>query len=130
MIILTLRTDNPMAEVGIYDGHTKLAYKTWEAHRQLSSTLHKTIEGELASIDKTIHDVSAIICFQGPGSFTGLRIGMAVANALSYALGIPIVATKDAAWIDDGVDRLQAGGQDAVALPFYGRDAHITIPRK
>jgi len=130
MIILTIRTDNPRAEVGIYDAQQKRVYREWEAHRELSGTLHKAIEELLSEQHLTWQDIAGIVCFQGPGSFTGLRIGMSVANALSYSLHIPIVATMDEDWITKGIERLMAGEQDEIALPFYGRDANITVPKK
>lgn len=130
MIILTIRTDNPQAEVGLYENTTRVAYKSWQAHRELSRTLHKTIEAMLTDQAKSWQDIQAIICYEGPGSFTGLRIGLSVANALRYALEVPIVAVGGNDWIEKGITRLQAGEQDEIALPFYGRDANITIPRK
>jgi tRNA threonylcarbamoyladenosine biosynthesis protein TsaB len=130
MIILTIRTDKPEAEIGLYDGQTKIAYETWEAHRKLAETLHQKIEALLEGSDKTWQDVNGIVGYQGPGSFTGLRIGLSVENAVGYSLQIPVVATQGEDWITAGIERLMAGDQDEVALPFYGRDANITTPRK
>ncbi len=130
MLILTIRTDNPEAEVGLYDGEKQLDYQKWMAHRQLSDTLHHKIEDLLTAHGKTWQDVAGIVAFEGPGSFTGLRIGLTVANALSYGIEIPVVATKGDNWITQGIHRLQAGEQDEIALPYYGKDANITTPRK
>ena len=130
MIILTLRTDKPEAEIGLYDGQTKIAYEVWEAHRKLAETIHQKIETLLKEAGKTWQDVNGIVGFQGPGSFTGLRIGLSVENAVGYSLQIPVVATQGEDWIKDGIERLMAGDHDGVALPFYGRDANITTPRK
>lgn len=130
MIILTIRTDKPEAEVGLFDATSKLAYETWQAHRELSNTVHKKLEALLASQNKTWQDLQGIIVFEGPGSFTGLRIGISIANALADALHIPIVAEQTDQWLQKGIARLQAGEQDEIALPFYGRDANITSPRK
>lgn len=130
MIILTLRTDKPEAEIGLYDGQTKIAYEVWEAHRKLAETVHQKIETLLKEAGKTWQDVNGIVGFQGPGSFTGLRIGLSVENAVGYSLQIPVVATQGEDWIKDGIERLMAGDHDEVALPFYGRDANITTPRK
>ena len=129
MVILTIRTDKPEAEIGLYDDQRQLAYETWQAHRQLAETLHSKIEALLKSQKKKLTDVEGILAFKGPGSFTGLRIGLTVANALSYSLQVPVVATGDR-WIQEGIEDLLAGkGQKAVA-PDYGGDAHITLPRK
>jgi tRNA threonylcarbamoyladenosine biosynthesis protein TsaB len=130
MITLIIRTDKPMAEIGLYDGRTQLAYETWEAHRQLAETLHSKIETLLKTQQKRWEDVQAIVCFQGPGSFTGLRIGLSVGNALAYSYQLPIVATQGSEWIEEGVERLEAGENEEQVLPFYGADAHITLPKK
>jgi len=130
MIILTIRTDKPEAEIGLYDGETQLAYETWTAHRQLAETLHQKIEVLLKSQQKDWPDIQGVACYQGPGSFTGLRIGLTVANALAYSYSLPVVAAQDPDWIKTAVQRLQNGETDELALPFYGADAHITLPKK
>jgi tRNA threonylcarbamoyladenosine biosynthesis protein TsaB len=130
VLVLTIRTDNPEAEIGLYDGDTKLAYDTWHAHRELSATLHQHIETMLTSQHKTLADLHGIVCFQGPGSFTGLRIGLTVADALVYGLTLPIVATMENNWIQTGIERLHAGEDDRIALPHYGAPVHITQQKK
>lgn len=130
MIILTIRTDNPEAEVGVFEDQTKLAYQTWHAHRELSTTLHQNIEAQLKGQDKTLASVAGIVVFQGPGSFTGLRIGMTVADTLAYGLHIPIVAAQGKDWIAKGITRLQSGDNDQIALPHYGAPVHTTEPKR
>lgn len=130
MLILTLRTDKPEAEVGLYDDSQQLAYHVWQAHRQLAETLHTTITEVLAAQEKTLADLEGIVCFQGPGSFTGLRIGLTVANTLAYSLSLPIVCCQDPHWLESGIEQLLRGEDTRIALPFYGADAHITPPKK
>lgn len=130
MIILTIRTDKPEAEIGLYNNEARLGYETWQAHRQLAETIHSKIEALLKTHGSDWHDIAGIVCFQGPGSFTGLRIGLTVGNALSYGLDIPIVAAKGKAWIKTGLSRLQQGENDKLALPAYGAPAHITDQKK
>jgi len=130
MIILTIRSDKPEAEIGLFDGETQLAYETWQAHRELSVTLHQKILDLLTGQRKTLQDVQGVAGFAGPGSFTGLRIGLTVANALAYGLQIPIVATGGEDWITTAVQRLQNGDADKIALPEYGAPVHITQQKK
>ena len=130
MIILTLRTDKPEAEIGLYDDQEQLAYETWTAHRQLAETLHAKIQELLKNQNKDWADIQGIIIFKGPGSFTGLRIGMSVANALAYSLSVPIIGTIGDNWQTQGIENLLTGKSDKVAVPEYGSEAHITAPRK
>lgn len=130
MIILTLRTDKPEAEIGLYDGKEQLVYEVWEANRQLAATLHRKIQEMLDAQGKDLSAVGGIVCFQGPGSFTGLRIGLTVGNALAYSGGVPIVATQDPEWLETGIERVLRGESDVSAMPFYGAEAHITQQKK
>jgi tRNA threonylcarbamoyladenosine biosynthesis protein TsaB len=130
MIILTMKTDNPEAELGLYDGDKLLAKEVWQAHRELAETIHSKIEELLKKEKKTWQAIQGIVCFAGPGSFTGLRIGLGVGNALAYGLQVPIVSTKTSSWAQIGIKRLLAGETDPLALPEYGAEAHITTPRK
>lgn len=129
MLILTLRTDKPEAEIGLYEDTQQLAYETWHAHRQLAETLHARIEALLKAKGKLLEDIDGIVAYQGPGSFTGLRIGLSVANALSYSLGAPVVA-YGGNWIEEGIGVLRSGKNGQIALPDYGGDVHITPSRK
>jgi len=129
MIILTIRTDKPEAEIGLYDDHNQLSYKTWLAHRQLAESLHNVIKLQLEDSNLSWSSINAIVCFKGPGSFTGLRIGLSVGNALAYGLGVPIVASSGN-WIEIAIKRLINHESDPVALPDYGSDVHISLPRK
>jgi tRNA threonylcarbamoyladenosine biosynthesis protein TsaB len=129
MIILTIRTDKPEAEIGLYDDEKRLAYEVWLAHRQLAETLHAKIAAMLASNQLTLQSLQGIVAFEGPGSFTGLRIGLTVANALAYGLELPIAAGRGDDWIRTGYAQLRAGTQARSVLPHYGAPVHITVPK-
>lgn len=130
MLILTLRTDKPEADLGLYEDHRQLAYKTWEAHRQLAETIHSEIKSLLESQGKDWHNIEGIVAFRGPGSFTGLRIGLSVANALAASLPAAIVSSQGKDWLSAGIDNLLSGADEKIALPEYGAPAHITQPKK
>lgn len=130
MLVLTIRTDKPEAELGLYEDTEQLAYEVWPAHRQLAETIHIKISELLEQKSKQLKDVKGVLCFQGPGSFTGLRIGVTVANALAMGLDIPVVATQDPNWIETGIQSIQTGTNDYPALPYYGAEVHITQQKK
>ncbi|MDQ5972546.1 MAG: tRNA threonylcarbamoyladenosine biosynthesis protein TsaB [Patescibacteria group bacterium] len=130
MIFLSIKTDQPKAEVALLvEGEPKVEL-TWEAHRQLAETLHSKIAELLKANHRTLKDLDGIVCYKGPGSFTGLRIGMSVGNALAYGLGIPVVGAAGSDWQEEGVARLATGENEKSALPEYGGEIHITKPRK
>lgn len=129
-MILTIRTDKPEAEIGLYDSKGQVAYETWQAHRELSDTILINITNLLANQQRKLPDLTGIVVFKGPGSFTGLRIGMSVANTLAYGLSIPVVAETGEQWVAKGLKRLQTGDNDQPALPEYGGEPNITKPRK
>ncbi len=130
MLILTIRTDRPEAEIGLYDAIDQLASHSWLAHRQLAETIHLKIEDLLKSYAYSWSDLDGLIVFKGPGSFTGLRIGFSTANTLAYSLQIPIVALGGEAWIKHGMQALAKGFNEQIVLPEYGALANITLPKK
>ena len=125
MLILTIRTDKPEAELGLYEDTEQLTYLIWMAHRELAETIQLKIEEMLAGQNRQLSNIRGIVVFEGPGSFTGLRIGISVANALAYGLSTPIVATGSD-WITNGISRLLKGDKDDVAIPEYGSLPNIT----
>lgn len=130
-MILTLRTDKPLAELSLLqsDGAIVAEYE-WQAHRQLADTLLAKIKELLASQHIDFGQLEAIAIFKGPGSFTGLRIGVTVANALGYSLQKPVIGTTGEDWRQNAASRFRSGDFDAIVLPEYGAEAHITLPKK
>lgn len=130
MKILTIRTDKPEAEIGLFEGGKKLGYDSWVAHRDLAATIHLRIKSLLEENKQQWDSLDGLVAFQGPGSFTGLRIGLSVANALAFSLQIPVVTASGDGWIEAGLARLEAGENDKIAVPAYGSDVHVTKPKK
>jgi tRNA threonylcarbamoyladenosine biosynthesis protein TsaB len=129
-MIITIRTENPEAEIGLFIDGVQLRYVTWQAHRALAETFHTKINDLLVLQGVTLQDVKGIVCYKGPGSFTGLRIGLSIANALAYSLHIPIVGSTGDDWIMSGIERLHQAENDETVLPEYGAPVHITQPKK
>jgi tRNA threonylcarbamoyladenosine biosynthesis protein TsaB len=127
---LLINTSQPQAEIYLYKGEGKLAEDKWQAHRKLAETIHQRVDKLLSSKELNIKDISGIGIFKGPGSFTGLRIGHSVANALAYGLGVPIVGSLGDNWQADATARLVNGDNDQIVKPEYGAAARVTKPRK
>lgn len=130
MITLAICTNNPDAELHILRYEEVIASRQWRAHRQLSDTLHRELIQLLAKASLNVDDITGVVVHQGPGSFTGLRIGFAAANALAYSLHVPIVGASGDDWVADGLERLSTGEPGNCVQPIYGADPHTTKPRK
>lgn len=129
-MFLLLDTSTPICKSTLISGDDEFHYE-WEANRELADGLLGFLQEKLAKHQKTWQDITGIGIMRGPGSFTGLRIGMAVCNTLASQLGIPIVGEVLAdEWKTRVIERLKTGENEKIVLPFYDRDANITKPRK
>ena len=130
MIILSIKTDQPESEFMIFNDHKRLAEIKYLAHRDLAQTIHQKIADLLKKENLNWSDIDGIICYQGPGSFTGLRIGLTMANTLSYALRIPIIGAKSNNWQTEAINKLLNAEDDQQVYPFYDSEPHVTKPKK
>lgn len=129
-MFLIIRTDSPNAEIGLFNAQEMMAYEVWPAHRQLAETIHQKIGAMLQQNNLDLHDVTGIAVFTGPGSFTGLRIGITVANTLAAGLSVPIVGANTENWTAIAMEALLRGANEQVVIPEYGADVHTTIQKK
>ena len=130
MLILTIKSDAPRAALSLYNDHELLKQEVWLADRTLADTIHLKIDELLKSSSKDWADISGLVCFEGPGSFTGLRIGLSVGNALAYGLNAPIVGSRGKNWEQAGIKKLLGGKNETIIIPYYGAEPHITPPKK
>jgi len=128
-MILLLDTSTPECRLSMVEGDWR-SDTIWEAGRGLAKGLLEFLETQLASQGKTWKDVTGLVIYKGPGSFTGLRIGITVFNSLAYANDWPIVGVTGDDWQQVGITRLHNGQNDAIVLPEYGGEANITKPKK
>lgn len=132
ILILKTGTEENLLELRELDGGKDSVkfHFTWRASKLLSEELPGMIEDALASLKLGFEDVSGVIGFKGPGSYTGLRIGITVMNAIADQVGAPIVGETGDNWLEDGLARLRSDENDKIILPEYGGEANITKPRK
>ena len=128
-MILALRTDKPEAELYLINNGKVESEIKWEAHRELADTLLLKINELLKLKNITQADIKGIIMHTGEGSFTGLRIGTTVANAMAYSLSVPIVAAKGDEWIKSGLDLIKSVKVGDLVVPEYNAEPNITKPK-
>jgi tRNA threonylcarbamoyladenosine biosynthesis protein TsaB len=128
-MILLLDTSTPLCKLSFVDGDWRYDDE-WQADRTLAKGLLGYMQEQLQKNGKTFDDITGIGVFQGPGSFTGLRIGLTVVNTIADVQAIPIVGAQGETWQRLVLDKLDRGENEKIVLPFYGGDAHITKPRK
>lgn len=128
-MILLLDTSTPICKLTLVEGDWRY-HDEWEANRELAKGLLRYVQDNLEKNGKHWTDIAGIVAFKGPGSFTGLRIGLTVLNTLADAQQVPIVGEIGQNWQEIGQKRLKLGANDHIVLPEYGADATITKPRK
>lgn len=130
-MILAIRTDAPVVELILCNIANELERYSWEAGRQLAKQLPGEIEQLLARHGADWAAITGIVVYRGPGSFTGLRIGVTVANTLADSINAcRIVGVVGDDWLNRGLDRLGQGDNDSIVEPYYGGDAAVTLPKK
>ena len=91
--ILNIETATKNCSVSLAkNGETILCKEIAEQGYSHAEKLHVFIEEILKETTITVQDLKAIAVSKGPGSYTGLRIGVSTAKGLCYALGIPLIS--------------------------------------
>lgn len=89
MYTLFIDTHGELITVALYDGN-KLFVKTQMSEYSHAVYLAPMIKNILKENDLTVKDIKNIVAVNGPGSFTGLRIGLSAAKTLAYSLRVSI----------------------------------------
>ncbi|WP_298894149.1 tRNA (adenosine(37)-N6)-threonylcarbamoyltransferase complex dimerization subunit type 1 TsaB [uncultured Psychroserpens sp.] len=94
-IILSIETSTTNCSVSLSkQGETLVLKEDNNVNYSHAESLHVFIDSVLASAQIDKIDLSAIAVSKGPGSYTGLRIGVSAAKGLSYALDIPLISVS------------------------------------
>lgn len=127
-LLLALDTSTAQAGLALYDGRVR-AEISWSAGRNHARQLMPAIRWCLDLLGRPPADLTAVAAARGPGSFTGLRVGLAVAQGLAFARALPLygVGSLDvlAAGVPPGPEPLWAvldAGRGRFATALYRGD--------
>jgi len=90
-LLLAVDTSTRLAGIALYDGVAVRGELTWESARHHTVELAPRTVMLLRSLGAAAGDLTGLAVALGPGSFTGLRIGLALVKGLALARGIPVV---------------------------------------
>lgn len=143
ILALDTSTDMLACAVGRIDAQGEvdlLADNDHLCRRQANVELVTTVQSTLADAGLTMRDITAVLVGRGPGSFTGVRIGIATAKGMACGAGLPLFGTSalDAmawsAWLRGVRGKLAVAG-DAMRGEVYpgiyeldNTGAHRTFP--
>ncbi|MBF0779142.1 tRNA (adenosine(37)-N6)-threonylcarbamoyltransferase complex dimerization subunit type 1 TsaB [Streptococcus cuniculi] len=107
MKVLALDTSNQALAVALVENGRLQTEMTLAVKKNHSISLMPTIDFLMQSVGWQPSDVERVVVAQGPGSYTGLRIGVATAKTLAYTLGIDLVGISSLqTLVPKGVDGL------------------------
>jgi len=94
-IILNIETSTTNCSVSLSkEGETLVLKEDNNANYSHAESLHVFIDEVIKSAQLTLNDIDAIAVSKGPGSYTGLRIGVSAAKGLCFALNIPLISVS------------------------------------
>ena len=94
MKILGIDTSSMAASVAVIEDNKLICEYTINTKKTHSQKLMPMIENMLGLSDLNVREIDAIAVCEGPGSFTGLRIGMSTAKAIAHVNDIPVIGVN------------------------------------
>lgn len=93
-MLLAIDTATRIMSLALHDGRNLLAEMTWHTANNHTAELAPAIQDILRRCDTTMTGLTAVGVSTGPGSFTGLRIGVALAKGIASAQKLPLVGVS------------------------------------
>jgi tRNA threonylcarbamoyladenosine biosynthesis protein TsaB len=117
-VILALDTATRAVSLALAEAGRLVAEATWRSENNHTLELAPAVERLLAEAALAPRDLTALAVAIGPGSFTGVRIGLGFAKGLALACGLPLLGVRT---LDIAIRALPAAGGQAVAVIQAGR---------
>ncbi len=120
MRILALDSSTVACSAAVWDSESSpknmIAHRFEEMERGQSEALAPMVQGVLDEAGMAVRDMDFIAVTLGPGAFTGVRIGLAMAQALGLSSGVPIIGISTLQAVEQGVPAGERGNDDAWAV--------------
>lgn len=115
----------------IADNFQLIVSKGWHSNNDQSEKLLSYVEELLLKHNISIRQINGIFVFAGPGSYTGLRVGLSSANALAFALNVPVWPV-DKNRIDEKeyLLNITLNTGSVIITPHYAKPPHITKKKR
>ena len=121
MIVLGIDTATDVVSVAVVDGEVVLAASELRSERRHAEDVTPMIDFVVKRAGLGLNELAAIAVNVGPGLFTGMRVGIASAQALAYALSLPLVGVDGLAAMAAGVPAATASHVDIVVPTIDAR---------
>lgn len=116
-LILQIETATTVCSVALSENGNVLAYKEIQQRNVHAEVITLFIDEVLRFAGKQYNELSAVAVSCGPGSYTGLRIGISVTKGLCYSLDIPFIAVETLEAMTDGMIA-QTAANDMLFCPM------------
>ncbi len=128
MLVLGIQTAAEPTQIALLEETSLLGERTIGERFAVCRELAPEIGAMLEECEKTARDIGLIGVCLGPGSFTGIRIGLATAKALAHSLARPIVGVNSLEVAAEGLDAIPAivflpAGRGGYFASAYGVDS-------
>ncbi|MHC1777073.1 MAG: tRNA (adenosine(37)-N6)-threonylcarbamoyltransferase complex dimerization subunit type 1 TsaB [Lentimicrobium sp.] len=120
-LILSIETATPVCSICLSDGDKILGIRETSDHNSHSRVVAVFIEELLRETGTGKHSLDAVAVSKGPGSYTGLRIGVSTAKGLCYALDKPLISIGTLEAMAHGMKmhpRLEKEGMPVIFVPM------------
>lgn len=130
-LILNLETSTKSCSVALGQATNILAFREESSEQYIhSEKLHVFIEEVLKEAKVGFNDLEAIAVGMGPGSYTGLRIGVSAAKGLCYALSIPLISENGlSTLVQEFLDKEKIGKNDLILPMLDARRMEVYCAR-
>lgn len=114
MTVLAIDTSSEVLAIALAQEGKIIAEYSSLSHNKHSTRLMPAVVQLLDSVDLKPKDLAKIVVSKGPGSYTGVRIGLSTAKTLAWTLKIPVVGVSSLEALS-----LQLLGRNALVAPFF-----------